>query len=235
MEILTAIVIEDEKNNAEALIELIREYCEGIEVKGRAENVKDGQKLIKSHKPDIVFLDVELPGGSGFLLFNYYDTEPPFVTIFTTAYDQYAIKAFEVNALDYLTKPIAPKRLKQAILRARGLIEAKIQEASLVVEPKVRISTGKEVIYVDPRTEIVRCEGDDNCTTIIFENKRKVLVTKTLKTFEQDWGKYGFDRCHKQHLINSAKIARFVNTERILELTNHEKIPVSVRLAHKFN
>ncbi len=234
---LKAVIIEDEKRNAEALMTLITEFCEGVTVVAIAENVKDGYKAIKNNSPDIVFLDVELPGGNGFTLFDYYDSPPDFLVIFTTAYSEYAIQAFDVEAIDYLTKPISIQKLKRAIKRARDLKEKQMLVIDSATQKKavnestntnISINTGNTIIY-EKIDQIIRCLGEDNYTTLFFENKAKIVISKTLKFYEDELKNHNFFRCHKSHLVNLSKVKKFIQSERILVMTDDSKVPVSTR------
>lgn len=235
--VLKVIIIEDEKRNADALITLINEFCEDVIVVATAENVKDGYKAIKTHLPDLVFLDVELPGGNGFTLFDYYDNPPEFSVIFTTAYSEYAIQAFDVDAVDYLTKPVGIQKLKRAIKRVRDAKEKDLATKNLPPEKKttvdntesrIPISTGNTIIY-QKINNIIRCHGDNNYTTIYFDNKSKIVISKTLKHYDDELIKHNFFRCHKSHLINLNKVKKFYHTERILLMEDDSKVEVSTR------
>lgn len=237
---IIAVIIEDEPRNAEALRNLLTEFCEGVEVLAIAGDVEKGYKAVQEYKPDVVFLDIELPGASGFSLFDYFEDKPPFAVIFTTAYNDYAIKAFECAAMDYLTKPVEIKRLKGALqkVRERKLLLDTAAQAQFqsfkhsFAEGKIRkiaLSTFDGIIFrnID---DIVRCEGDNNYTTFYFTDKTKLVISKTLKDFETLLNDSGFFRPHKSHLINLNKIKKYIKGKSsILVMEDGSEVDVSVR------
>ena len=235
---LKAVIIEDEKRNAEALLTLLTDFCEEISVISIEENVKNGYKAIMEHKPDVVFLDVELPGENGFSLFDYFEGTPDFSVIFTTAYSEYAITAFDVDAVDYLTKPIGIQRLKKAVKRVRDRKNLSLpnQEEKPPLQrntketdsPRLSIPTGNAIIY-QRINNILYCRGDNNYTTFYFDNKTKVVVSKTLKTYEKELEGHNFFRCHKSYLININKVGKFLRAQRIVVMEDGSEISVSMR------
>lgn len=236
---LTAVIIEDEKPSRDTLIGLLKLYCKNIEIKGFAENVKDGIDLIQTENPDVVFLDIQMPDGSGFkLLENIGDIN--FDVIFTTAYDQFAIKAIKFSALDYLLKPIFPDDLKAAVKKAevkRNLENTK-ESIEVLLEnikrpekehPKIVLSTSDKINVVDV-DDIIRCESDDYYTIFYFTNGTRTLVSKTLKENEELLKEYNFIRPHKSHLINVKYIKSFLKVEGgFILLSDGSKVPVSRR------
>lgn len=237
---LIAVIIEDEVRNAEALRNLLTEFCENVQVLAIAGDVAKGYKAIQEHNPDVVFLDIELPGASGFSLFDYFDGRPPFSVVFTTAYNEYAIKAFECSAMDYLTKPVDIKRLRSALQKVRerkSLLDAasspQLQSAiSNYSEGRIRkiaLSTFDGMIFRDI-DEIVRCEGDNNYTTFFFTDKTKLVISKTLKDYETLLGDSGFFRPHKSHLVNLNKIKKYIKGKAsYLVMDDGSQVEVSVR------
>ncbi|MEZ5196539.1 MAG: response regulator [Bacteroidales bacterium] len=175
--VLNAVIIEDEKPSRDTLMGLLKLYCKNVEVKGFAENVKSGVDLICTLKPDIVFLDIQMPDGSGFKLLETIG-EINFDIIFTTAYDQFAIKAIKFSALDYLLKPIYPDDLKAAVKKAEIKRDFKNTKESIEVllenikrpeneHPKIVLSTSDKINVVEV-DDIIRCESDNYYTFFIL-------------------------------------------------------------------
>lgn len=237
---LLAIIVEDERNNAEALAQLLTEFCEDVVVSEICNNVQAAYKACQKHRPDVVFLDIELPGGSGFTLFDYFVGEVPFGVVFTTAYNEYAIKAFECAALDYLLKPVELRRLKIALekVRGRNLMKQALAQSQIdnTLEnmrsgkiKRIGLSTYEALIFIDI-AEIIRCEGESNYTTFYLGNNQKYVVSKTLKDYELMLEENGFFRTHKSHLINLSKVKRFIKGKVcFLVMEDDSEVPVSVR------
>lgn len=237
---LSALIVEDERNNAEALAQLLTEFCEDVVVAEICNNVQSAYKACQKHRPDVVFLDIELPGGSGFTLFDYFVGDVPFGVVFTTAYNEYAIKAFECAALDYLLKPVELRRLKIALEKVRErkmmkrfLAHTQIdQSLESMREGKIKkigLSTHEGLIFIEIG-EIIRCQGESNYTTFYLVNNRKYLVSKTLKEYELMLEENGFFRTHKSHLINLSKVKRFTRGKiSSLIMEDGSEVPVSIR------
>ena len=208
---IKAIVIDDEKNSREYIETVLQDYCPDVEVVGSADSVATGIEVIKEHGPDLIFLDIQMPGGSGFELLEKFP-QPAFDLIFITAYDHYAIKAFEFSALDYLLKPIDIARLQEAVGKIiKKKDQGKKQEKfEVLIENLKNVSNQFDKIMlpnmegftaVEVR-EIIRCEGDENYTKLFLMDGGKILVSKTLKELENLLEDFNFCRIHKSHLIN---------------------------------
>ena len=236
---LRAVIVEDEIRSREALAGLLKLYCKNLVVVGEAENVYEGLKVIQQQKPDVVFLDIQMPDGSGFKLLEKIGNVE-FDVIFTTAYDQFAIKAIRFSALDYLLKPIFPDDLVNAVNKAEK--NKKIQKSndnirvlldninlSQAESPKIILSTSEKinVVKID---EIVRCASDNYYTMFYFTNGKRLLVSKTLKEQEELLSEYNFIRPHKSHLINVKYINSYLKSEGgMILMEDGTKIPVSRR------
>jgi two-component system LytT family response regulator len=197
---------------------MLHRYCPEVEVLGYAHSAATGMELINASKPDLVFLDIEMPGGSGFDLLQMIHS-PEFDVIFVTAFDKYAIRAIRFCAIDYLLKPVDYKELAMAVNRVS---ERKLdkQKANLSfqnyienigvskTERKIALVSSARNIYVKVK-EIVRCEGENNYTHVYLTNGEKILVTRTLKDFEELLEDSGFLRVHQSHLINLKHIRTF--------------------------
>jgi len=208
MEKLKAIIVEDEESSQQALKNMLEDYCQNIVVTGMAVTVDGAIELINKQHPDIIFLDIELPGKTGFKLFDSF-TKPDFEVIFTTAYDKYAVKAFKMSAIDYLLKPIDLEELRAAIEKAQkqrklNLLSQKIQifkdHMSEVVK-KLALPTQSGIVFVELE-DIVRCEATGSYTIFYLQNGDTVLVSKTLKIYVELLEDFNFCRINRRDLIN---------------------------------
>lgn len=227
-----AIIVDDEKKGRDSLRNLVKNFCQGITIVGEAENVDEAEKLINLVEPDIVFLDIEMPTHNGFELFNRF-TEINFKPIFTTAYNQYAIKAFKYSAIDYLLKPIDPEELQEAVNRyekfgVKGVQESKDKLSKFIKqENKLGISTVSGIVFIDIE-DIVRCEASRNYTEIYLNGGNFVTASKNLQEFESILLGKGFLRIHRSHLINSNRILKIVKgTSAKLILDEGTELPIS--------
>jgi two-component system LytT family response regulator len=219
--LLRTIIIDDEVLMRQTLEKLVREHCRNIKLVAQAGSVASGVTTIKRHHPDLILLDIKMDDGSGFDLLK--QLEPiDFKVIFITAYDEYAIKAIKFSALDYLLKPVEPEELVNAIDKAEKLILKELNTQLNVLEDNIQssnISTRKiilktfDAIHLVKVMDIIYCESYDNYTYFHFIDKDKVLVSNTLKDYEELLGEYGFFRVHKSYLINLAHIIRFEKAE----------------------
>ena len=237
MTLIKALIVEDEMHNSQALKTLLTEYCENVEVCAIAPDVPLAVKAIKEHSPDVVFLDIELPGASGFTLLDYFE-EVDFEVIFTTAYDQYALKAFDVSAMAYLLKPIGLKPLRAALTKVREQknlqnikerMEAIKINAQMSRLSRLGLPTMEGILFVK-LDEIIRCEGDNNYTTFFLQDKTKVLVSKTLGDYEALLSSEGFYRAHRSHLVNLQHVRKFMRgrATRII-MDDNSEVEVSTR------
>lgn len=233
METINAIIIDDEINARENLRYLLNEFCKNINVISEAKNVDDAVLKIKEHKPQLIFLDIEMPQKNGFQLLNSF-TEIDFQIIFVTAYDKYAVKAFEVAALDYLLKPIDIEKLVRAVKRATTSIENKIENKriALLKENKKtvkRIAIPYKSDYVILNTEDIVCIEADRMYSIIHTIKgEKFLASKKLSYYEDLLCEEEFFiRVHRSWIVNSNTIEAYSKKDKILLLEDDFKVPVS--------
>jgi two-component system, LytTR family, response regulator len=228
----TAIIIDDEERAITMLQWLLATYCTNVTVIASANNAQDGIEKIKSLQPQIVFLDIEMPLMNGFEMLNHFDGQFDFKVIFTTAYDQYALQAIKLSALDYLMKPIDKDELIAAIIKLEEYKNANPLQVKLLNNlkgdlSKIALNTleGVEIIEID---SIVRCQSDSNYTTIYFENNKKKLFSKTLKSLEELLQGQSFMRIHQSHLINLKFIKKYHKGDGgDVELMNGEFFPVA--------
>ncbi|MDX2361019.1 MAG: LytTR family DNA-binding domain-containing protein [Crocinitomicaceae bacterium] len=233
----TAIIIDDIEQARTTIKQDLKHYASDFEVIGEASGVVDGAKLLKTVTPDILFLDIQMQDGSGFDLLDLLQ-EIPFKIIFITASDAHAIKAFRYAAIDYLMKPIDPDELTGALdkFRNSGINENdKYQFLNESLKnhnkPNERLALhSQDKIQIVEISSIIRCESSVNYTTFFFTNGNQVVVTKTLKEFQDLLGDQGFFRVHQSHLVNTKCIKEYVKSEGgHLILNDGSLIPVSVR------
>ena len=210
---LSAVIIEDEVNSREILRNYLVKYCPQVAILGEAGTIKEGIALIEKELPNLVFLDVEMPFGNAFDLLEELPNRT-FETVFVTAYNQYAMEALNQHAAYYLMKPINIDELIKAV---DYVSEIKSKEEALegkVLQPKLRQVEGKitlpqqdgfQVLNV---ADILYCKADDNYTEIYLENK-KILVSKTLKYFEEALSQFSFARIHKSFLVNVNEVVKY--------------------------
>ncbi len=210
---LKTILVEDEANSREILRNYLTKYCQNITLLGEAATIKEGLELIEKHQPDLVFLDVEMPFGNAFDLLDQVP-ERNFETVFVTAYNQYAMDALNNHAAYYLMKPINIDELIKAvdyvhdIKTGENALEGKVLQARLQkAEGKITLpqQDGFQVLEV---ADIYFCKADDNYTEIYLQEK-KIVVSKTLKYFEDTLKEFPFARIHKSYLVNVNEIHKY--------------------------
>lgn len=240
---IRAIIIDDEKKSRETLNGLLERYCKDISVIAEADGYKTGMESIRWHNPDVIFLDIQMPDGSGFKLLEDLD-KIDFEIIFTTAYDQFAIKAIKYSALDYLLKPIVPYELTEAvkklkIKKSKGKTSNKINVLLDNIKDsdenikRIILSTA-EKIHVVEIDNIIRCESDNYYTRFFFTDGSKLLISKTLKEHEELLSDHNFIRPHKSHLINLKHIKSLNRSNGgSIIMNDGSKIPVSRRKKEK--
>ena len=237
---IKAIIIDDERLARNELKKLLMDYPE-IEVVAEAANVGEGIEKIETMNPELIFLDIQMPGKTGFDLLSELDKSPN--VIFTTAYDEYALKAFEVNALDYLLKPVEPKRLADAIQKlhlqeeresSNGVSE-NVNKSTLYEHDQVFVKDGERCWFVK-LSEIRLFESVGNYAKVYF-GPNKPLILKSLNALEERLDEKMFFRANRKHIINLRlieKIEPYFNGGLLLELKGGEKIEVSRRQTVKF-
>lgn len=227
---MTAILVDDEEKSLKNLSILLAENCPDIEIIGAASNALEAVKAVMSEKPDIVFLDVQMPGYNGFdVLENIKGT--PVTVIFTTAHKDYAINALRKGAFDYLLKPVDIDELKVCIERAKEKIMpvertgVSVPAASSIIELSV-----KDGIIFIKQEQIVRLEAAGSYTTFFLENNVRHLVSKSMKEYEALLDPAVFFRCHNSHIINLKLVSKFVhNNGYFAELSNGSVVEVARR------
>ena len=233
---IRAVIVDDERNNRENLHSLLSEYCQNVEVFGMAESVDSAFKMIKSHKPDLVFLDIKMPEKDGFNLLESFQ-EIDFEVIIVTAYNQYAIQAIKFCAIDYLLKPIDIIELSNAVENVSQRLGQKQENERLKhlvshlkntgLATKIGLASHNKVEFVEI-SKIIRCEADSNYTHVFLDSGEKKTISKTLKEYEELLSEYGFIRIHQSHLINSAHIQSYQkNDGGYITMLDNSIIPIS--------
>lgn len=210
---LKTILVEDEAQSREILRNYLQKYCRDVDIVGEASDISEALQLIQKHRPDLLFLDIEMPFGNAFDLLDQLK-ERNFEIVFVTAYDQYAIEALNSHAAYYLMKPIDIDELIKAVNYVGEIREKEERMEKLVLRAGLAQAEGKITIpqqdgfQVLNISEILYCKADDNYTEIFLENK-KILVSKTLKYFEQALSDHYFARIHKTYLVNVNEIVKY--------------------------
>ncbi|WP_228234899.1 LytR/AlgR family response regulator transcription factor [Allomuricauda sp. M10] len=232
---IRAVIVEDSRLARNELKELIKLH-DDLELVGEAENVDEGVELIQSEKPDLLFLDINMPEKDGFELLEMLDEVP--ITVFTTAYDEYAIKSFEYNALDYLLKPVSEKRFDIAMEKVRAQMEAKNNQSKAK-----KLTDGSQIFIKDGEScwlvkigDIELFEIVGNYTRVYFANE-KPLLYKSLNQIEEKLPEEFFFRANRQQIVNTNFVEGVVpwfNGKLKLTLTNGEEVEVSRRQSYIF-
>ncbi len=231
---MRTILIDDEKKSLNVLKNIIEEYCKDVDIIAIADNVENGITLIKKHKPDLIFLDIEMKTASGFDLLERLGNFE-FEVIFTTAYEQYAIKAIRYNALDYLLKPIDVSELRTAIDKVSHKLSRKSgNETGISNHTKITISTSEGVYFVEFKN-IIRCEADGAYTNIFLLDKRKITVSKNIKEYEMLLQNNHFVRIHNSHIINLYEVDKYLKSDGgQVVLKDGNILPLSINKKEEF-
>lgn len=234
-------IIDDEATSREVLKNLLAKLCPDVEIVGEAEGVTDGVALIRSKRPDAIFLDILMEDGLGFDLIKFFPT-PSFNIIFTSGYNNYATEAFRANAMDYLLKPINPEELVKAIEKLNAQPPGIDPRISDIVEglqnPEertVRLPTGKGWVFWKMKN-IIRLEASDSMTFFFNDEGKKVLVARTIRSAQTLLPSNLFFRCHKSHIINRNYIKEILREDGSYEVVLEDglKIPISRRRSPGF-
>lgn len=234
---IASLIIDDEANGRENLGILLKGYHPRIEIIGTAANVNDAEKLIIKKEPQLVFLDIQLGAETAFTLLNRLPN-PSFEIIFVTAHEDYAMRAFEFMAIDYLLKPIGIDKLEKAVINAMERIDNKtmhisMEEMMLHVrnfnrnQHKIALSTqtGYEMVYI---REVMYCQSEGSYTRFLFTSGDELLVSKNLKYYENLLSEYGFSRSHNTTLVNLLYVKRLERSAGgYLVMENNKTLPVS--------
>lgn len=243
MSALKAILVDDELSSLQNLQQKLGEFCPDIEIIASAQKPEEAIILIRQHKPDVLFLDIEMPRMNGFRMLEELG-DIPFEIIFTTAYNHYAVEAIRISAFDYLTKPIAIRELQQAVERLLQQKQHPVKEKLNVLkqslnsthsqEEKIAIPTSEGLDFI-PIKNIVHIESSSNYSKIYLTEGKPLLVTKLLKDFEDMLSPFHFFRIHNSHLINLKYIKKYIRGEggQVI-MQNGDTIDVARRKKEEF-
>ncbi len=243
MELLKAILVDDEWSSLQNLQQKIREFCPDVKIVAATQKPEEALSLIQQHRPDILFLDIEMPRMSGFrLLEELNDLEADI--IFTTAYNHYAIDAIRISAFDYLVKPISVEELQNAVNRLARKHGQQVQEKLQVLRKSMQENKSQEDSIALPTRDgmefvkiknIVRIESNSNYSKLYFQDGHMMLVTRLLKDFEEMLLPYHFYRVHNSHLINMSYIKKYIRGEGgQVVMQNGDVIDVARRKKEEF-
>jgi two-component system LytT family response regulator len=233
---IRCVLIDDENNSLEMMEWLIKTYCPQVSIEAMCNTSEKGIEAINKFKPDVVFLDIEMPHMNGFDMLEQFD-KLFFDVVFCTAYDQFAIRAFKYSALNYLLKPVDPADLQETIRRleekksspSKEQMDLLLQNIRETIKPAVQriaLTTGDGMIFV-PVDDIVYCEAESNYTSVALKDGKKILVSKVLKDIDETLSGSGFYRIHNSFLINLNHIKKYVRGDGGYVIMNND-VTVSI-------
>lgn len=238
---IKVIIVDDEAATRSLLRHFINDFFPDIELLGEAGSVSRGVSLITERAPDLVFLDIHMPDGSGFDLLNHFE-QPTFRLIFITAYDQFALKAFQYNAIDYLLKPLEPQSLRNALhkvlqstsiplhTRLKGLKEVMDRRQA----DRIALSSAEGYAFYE-LTEIVRLESSGNYTTFYIQDGQRTTVAKTIKEYEGLLPAENFYRVHQSHIVALRHVRKVLKEDNgVAVMADGSKVPISRRKKEPF-
>lgn len=228
---IKAIILDDEKHSVATLAWKLEKFCPDVTVVKQFTDPVEALEYLNNHPPDLLFLDIEMPRLNGFEVLEELGDQLSFDVVFTTAYDEFGIRAVKANALDYLLKPVQNQELKAAIekyKKKRGNnMKVLFSNQAEKKQHKIALATKERIEFVLPE-EIVSCQSDSNYTLIFLTDNRKKIISRTLKDVEEWLSPYGFFRVHHSHLVNLQHIKEFVRADGgYLLLSNGASLPVS--------
>ena len=233
---IKAIIIDDEVHCIDTLSILLADYCPEVEILDKCMSPKKGLESIERLKPDLVFLDIEMPAMNGFELLEQFK-QIPFAVIFTTSYDQYAIKAFRFSALDYLLKPIDREELQKAVQKVLNKKQNQLPQQLEILLQKINHTNNAVQRIALPTMEglqlvainsIISCASDGNYTIFFMKDKQKLIISRPLKEVEEMLEDYPFLRVHNSYIVNLNEISKYVKGEGgYLIMTDGSTVDVS--------
>ncbi|NOX47269.1 MAG: response regulator transcription factor [Chlorobi bacterium] len=237
-------IIDDEAQTRKSIADILKFSEQDLELVAEAENVATGVDVIIEYKPDLILLDIDMPDGTGFDLLKKL-SDIHFKIVFITAYEEFAVQAFEFSAIDYILKPVDPKKLIDAIDKAHQLVEQENINLKLnalfanlensVSENKKLVLKTAENIYIINTNDIVRCESDGGYTQFYLIDGKKILVSRNLKDYEGMLDGFGFYRIHQSHMINLKYIDHYSKTEGgAVVMKDSSNLPVARRKKESF-
>jgi two-component system LytT family response regulator len=240
---ITALLIDDDGNLRNGMKSMLAMYAPDIKILGEADSVKDGITAIATHRPDVVFLDIQLGDGTGFDILEQLAQKQgklTFHVVFITAHEEYAVKAFRFSALDYLLKPVDPEDLRKVVEKITKVLANNDSYAhiDLLLEnirkkvdkfKRIALSTS-DGIHLFEVSDIIRLESQDNYTKFYIKDNKPVLIAKTLKEYEDLLSEQGFERIHQSHLINLAYLKSYIKKDGgYAVMADNSNLPISQR------
>jgi two-component system LytT family response regulator len=239
---MKAVIVDDEAASGQALALMLREFVSEVEVAGSAANAQEALELIRRVKPDLIFLDVELDGDSGFDLLEQLPDDGPEV-VFTTGYEQYATRAFRTSAADFLMKPVDVEQLRDAVRKVAEKLRVAAAEQRYGVlirnwhgqgNEQIALSSSEGFVFIK-LSDLIYCKGDGAYTYFFLRNDEKITVSKNIGEFEPLLAPRGFFRVHKSYLINLSEMKRYVRGEGgYVVMSNGQSVDVSKRRKEAF-
>lgn len=239
---ITALLIDDDANLRNGLRQLLARYAPDIQILGEADSVESGIGAMRAHRPQVVFLDIQMNDGTGFDILERFAKEngkSDSHIVFITAHEQYAVKAFRFSALDFLLKPVDPEELIKVVAKIKEVVGKTRDHAhiDLLLEnirkkdnfKRIALSTS-EGIHLFEVSDIIRCESEDNYTRFHIRNSKPLLISKTLKEYEELLSGHGFERVHQSHLINMAYLKSYMKSDGgYVVMSDGNTVPISQR------
>ena len=235
---IKAVIIDDEQSSVELTSGMLRFYKDSISLSATGSSVEEGYQLIRTHRPGLVFLDVQMEDGSGFDLLNKLGSID-FKVVFITAHNEFALRALRYSAMDYLLKPLSPIDFSEAVRKAMQAInhdEVNLQMKTLLhnislqqqQQRKIVFKTQEKIYSVDT-PDIVRFEAEGSYTTVYLVEGKKIIVSRIIKEFEEMLAPEGFIRVHQSHLVNRNHIFCFEKQDNVITMKDGTPVPVSTR------
>ncbi len=239
---ITAILIDDDSNLRNGMKSMLSRYAPEIQIIGEADSVESGTALLLQNPPQVLFLDIHLGDGSGFDLLEEVNKKGKLNSqiVFITAHEQYAIKAFRFSALDFLLKPVDPEELEKVMGKLKNVIDKNdnVAHIDLLLENiRKKVDNFKRIalsnsdgIHLFEVSDIIRCESEDNYTKFYIKNNKPILISRTLKEYEDLLTEHGFERIHQSHLINLAYLKSYIKKDGgYVIMADNSNLPISQR------
>lgn len=236
---IKAVIIDDEQHSIDTLKWKLDNYCPNVMVEASFDNPAEGIRYLKKHRPDLLFLDIQMPMLTGFDVLDELGRDLPFDIIFITAYDNFGIQAVKFSALDYLLKPVQNRELKDAIDKhlKKAMLKMLPPQGDAMLNPvqaekkgkagKIALASKESIEFVDP-SQIIMCEANSNYTNVYLDEGRKKVISKTLREFEEMLSVYHFFRPHNSFLVNLKRVKEFIRGDGgYLVMENKMKVLVS--------
>lgn len=236
------IIIDDDQLARRGLRRILEQNFDEIQILGEADSVASGLLLIAEVDPDLVFLDIEMPDGTGFVLLEQL-AEVNFKVVFTTSYSDYAITAFKYSAFDYIVKPVLTENVRSTISRINDIPVLLEKQRIEVLRKNLTRSSDEDTTIALPEIngftivkvkDIIRCEGERNYSRIFYKDGKSVLISRTLLEFDNMLVSHGFFRIHRSHLISLRNVNRYLKTDGgVVEMMDKTQLPVSPKFKNE--